>query len=746
MGNNTSTGNFHSSGLNKRQGNSSDSIRKSSASVNYNNSVDSSSDNRVRKSTANKNANSLDEEFSDLILHQVVKNSRTLEAAPLQPLPKGEPTNPHHQQSNVYSTHYNQFSDDLIEDEFNELNEGIVETEMGSLQRNIIPDQGFGNDPTNTTSSSDSTGTYNYSSTLNDDMEIDAPFPHDDDDDNDSDGVNKVFPQSRSRTPTPDLTKVDFTKIISQAPPGYDGDTNMNGSGSVPPPTQMMSAASVARNAHSPLPNSDHHQKNLQQQRQPQQQQQLQLLFPDNSCGNTHAYPQQHGRPTKILKTNQQLQQFLIPIEIKWVNTTKEAIHKIAIIGSFSNWRDVIKMYPSTSHPNEFVTTINLPLGVHKLLYIINNEYRVSDQLPTATDQEGIFFNWFEVIDDTHLFNHSLNQPNHIGASTDYDANIIRYDNTTTTTSEMSNTTTATTTTTPKYVQPQTWAPRPAGKSDVDKINQKETDLLYKMSKEASGEFEHVEFIEDTDATGNGNGATAGTAGQSQDSSTPQGHNNHEAINSVDEIAFDNNPYQNYELSTSSSSFLQTTGQIIENPVEYSSEIPEMFINYDYFKMKPADYELPEPPQLPPHLNNVLLNKMTSSSSSSGSGSGSGYSSTSHGSGSMTQHLSSIGNVSTISGSLPKSQSLLSTIGSGSSSSVSNTGSYLNNKRPPLRRADSSYYASNKDAYHLLIPNHVILNHLMTTSIKNDVLTVACITRYLGKFVTQIIHSPADTK
>ena len=60
-----------------------------------------------------------------------------------------------------------------------------------------------------------------------------------------------------------------------------------------------------------------------------------------------------------------------------------------------------------------------------------------------------VFFNWFEVIDDTHLFNHSLNQPNHIGASTDYDANIIRYDNTTTTTSEMSNTTTATTTTTP---------------------------------------------------------------------------------------------------------------------------------------------------------------------------------------------------------------------------------------------------------------------------------------------------------
>ena len=130
----------------------------------------------------------------------------------------------------------------------------------------------------------------------------------------------------------------------------------------------------------------------------------------------------------------------------------------------------------------------------------------------------------------------------------------------------MSTTTTATTTTTPKYVQPQTWAPRPAGKSDVDRINQKETDLLYKMSKEASGEFEHVEFIEDIDATGNGNGATAGTADQSQDSSTPQGHNNHEAINSVDEIAFDNNPYQNYELSTSSSSFYKPLDKSLKTP------------------------------------------------------------------------------------------------------------------------------------------------------------------------------------
>ena len=117
-----------------------------------------------------------------------------------------------------------------------------------------------------------------------------------------------------------------------------------------------------------------------------------QSTTPQNHNYHHHHHHNQHNHHYHNYNNhNRQKQQILIPIEIKWVNVTKEQINKIAIIGSFSNWRDVIKMYPSTSHPNEFVTTINLPLGVHKLLYIINNEYRVSDQLPTATDQEGIF-------------------------------------------------------------------------------------------------------------------------------------------------------------------------------------------------------------------------------------------------------------------------------------------------------------------------------------------------------------------
>jgi hypothetical protein len=42
-----------------------------------------------------------------------------------------------------------------------------------------------------------------------------------------------------------------------------------------------------------------------------------------------------------------------------------------------------------------------------------------------------------------------------------------------------------------------------------------------------------------------------------------------------------------------------------------------------------------------------------------------------------------------------------------------------------------------------IIP-HVNLNHLLTSNIKNNVLGVACTTRYSGKFLTQIMYSPSD--
>lgn len=42
----------------------------------------------------------------------------------------------------------------------------------------------------------------------------------------------------------------------------------------------------------------------------------------------------------------------------------------------------------------------------------------------------------------------------------------------------------------------------------------------------------------------------------------------------------------------------------------------------------------------------------------------------------------------------------------------------------------------------LPIPNHVVLNHLATTSIKHNVLAVASISRYSRKYVTQVLYVP----
>ncbi|KAI5949773.1 hypothetical protein KGF57_004596 [Candida theae] len=690
------------------------STRKSAAAS----SSSTSHQDQVRKSSASNNQNnSLDEEFSDLILHQVVKQpdsglSNTNNVSTTQSssaVPATTTTKQSH-------SNYNHFSNDLIEDEYNELNDGLVE-ESTSLSRNILPDNHFfgTNRPTKSGSPQSS-----------DNMDLDEPFAQDSDD-------VQEYEHQLSQTPTPDLSKVDFTKITNHASQQLKKSSPSDREDEIstppfrpPPATRMLSAASVARNAHSPSPNLEQQQHQHQQQQQQQTSTQTNQQHHNKSYINNNQHLHQQGR-TKQTKSNNHHENILIPIEIKWVNTNKEQINKISIIGSFSNWRDVIRLSPSVNHSGEFVTTINLPLGVHKLLYIINNEYRVSDQLPTATDQEGIFFNWFEVIDDTHLFNHSLNQANHVGASTDYDANIISNSDT----SDAYN----------KSQQQQSLShdsstsstPRLAGRYEVEKIQEKANDLLHKMSKESSSQYEHLEYVEDVNDTMVDEGDAELQAKQEQQQHSAnypysnthqqQHQNNHSRPNSRNQSHSEQ--FLPYELSKSNS-FIKP-----EKKIHYSSEIPEMFVNYDYFKSKPADYELPEPPQLPPHLNNVLLNKISQQPGGSDN--------------SSSNLIPSPSSVPPAQANNPNLTQQPHGVQGYSSSASASSSAHYSHKRPPLRRADSSYYASNKEAYHLSIPNHVILNHLMTTSIKNEVLTVACITRYSGKFVTQIMHSPADT-
>lgn len=64
---------------------------------------------------------------------------------------------------------------------------------------------------------------------------------------------------------------------------------------------------------------------------------------------------------------------------------------------------------------------------------------------------------------------------------------------------------------------------------------------------------------------------------------------------------------------------------------------------------------------------------------------------------------------------------------------------------PHLENVILNSYNSNDKANTsgaLSIPNHVVLNHLATTSIKHNTLAVASVVRYKRKYVTQILYAP----
>jgi hypothetical protein len=48
------------------------------------------------------------------------------------------------------------------------------------------------------------------------------------------------------------------------------------------------------------------------------------------------------------------------------------------------------------------------------------------------------------------------------------------------------------------------------------------------------------------------------------------------------------------------------------------------------------------------------------------------------------------------------------------------------------------------DASVLIMPNHTVLNHLATSSIKNKVLATSATTRYKRKFLTTIMYKPTS--
>lgn len=80
-----------------------------------------------------------------------------------------------------------------------------------------------------------------------------------------------------------------------------------------------------------------------------------------------------------------------VPVDIKWV----QGGEKVYVTGSFTGWRKMIGLQKQDE--KLYLVTLGLPVGTHRFRFVVDNELRFSDFLPTATDQMGNFVNYIEV-------------------------------------------------------------------------------------------------------------------------------------------------------------------------------------------------------------------------------------------------------------------------------------------------------------------------------------------------------------
>ncbi|AOA61465.1 One of three possible beta-subunits of the Snf1 kinase complex [Komagataella phaffii GS115] len=85
----------------------------------------------------------------------------------------------------------------------------------------------------------------------------------------------------------------------------------------------------------------------------------------------------------------------LVAIELRW----SQGGQKVFVTGSFTGWRKMIALH-GPAKDGSFSLKLKLPFGTHRFRFIVDNELRFSDFLPTATDQAGNFVNYLEITPD----------------------------------------------------------------------------------------------------------------------------------------------------------------------------------------------------------------------------------------------------------------------------------------------------------------------------------------------------------
>nr|WVH01981.1 glycogen recognition site of AMP-activated protein kinase [Naematelia aurantialba] len=85
------------------------------------------------------------------------------------------------------------------------------------------------------------------------------------------------------------------------------------------------------------------------------------------------------------------MQDGLVNVPIQWTGGGKT----VYVTGNFAdNWKGRIKLRRST---HDFNTVLRLPPGQYRLKFIVDDSWRCSKQIPTASDDDGTLVNWMEV-------------------------------------------------------------------------------------------------------------------------------------------------------------------------------------------------------------------------------------------------------------------------------------------------------------------------------------------------------------
>ncbi|AGO14157.1 AaceriAER361Cp [[Ashbya] aceris (nom. inval.)] len=307
-----------------------------------------------------------------------------------------------------------------------------------------------------------------------------------------------------------------------------------------------------------------------------------------------HAAAQPQGVGAQALPPRQPPQQAsppMVPVEITW----QQGGSRVYVTGSFTGWRKMIGLVADPARPGVFQIKLQLPPGTHRFRFIVDNELRFSDFLPTATDQMGNFVNYLEIVSPQPAGQPHSQAPHAPRLQAAYD-------------------------------QAQSTHTHPSDlRPDDDRID---GDTYPRTEKHMSARSKlALQIEEEPDDMGDGY-----TRFREEVKTKPA-----------------------YE-------FTQDIPAVFTDP----SVMGQYYLTLDQQQHNQQNLAWLTPPQLPPHLEHVILNHYNKSAD---------------------------GVSENTSGALP-------------------------------------------------IPNHVVLNHLATSSIKHNTLCVASIVRYKQKYATQILYAP----